>query len=257
LHYRTLLTPQRVGILDETRGLCLLLMVAYHSAYDIVYLFGVDIPAFHWPILRFAQPFVAGIFVLISGACCRYSNNNLRRGLLALGTGLLMTAVTWRLMPGQAIWFGILHFLGCAMILFHLLQTPLDVLPPFWGICAMLLGLALCWYIPFGTAVLGQVTLPAVLYQFPFLFPLGFPARGFASADYFPLLPWIFCFFAGSHLGLLFLYREMPVSWYRTHSRFLGAVGRRSLLIYVFHQPVIYAVLTAFFWVMRNQLGLL
>lgn len=44
--------------------------------------------------------------------------------------------------------------------------------------------------------------LPRQLYSVPFLFPLGLPGPGFYSADYFPLIPWIFLFWTG-----LFLWR--------------------------------------------------
>ena len=68
---------RRIVFIDELRGLCILLMVAYHGAYSLVYIFDVNIPIFHAPLLQnFAQPFVAGIFVVISGAVSRYSKSN-------------------------------------------------------------------------------------------------------------------------------------------------------------------------------------
>lgn len=244
--------PARVHLLDETRGLCLLLMILYHGAYDVIYLFGVDIPAFHWRIVRLAQPFVAGIFIFISGIACRYSRSNLRRGLIALGLGLGLTLVTMLFLPGQEIWFGILHFMGTCMILFALLHKTADKLPAAFGIavCAALFlftvdlprGLV-------GIPGLCSVALPESLYRPGPLLPLGFGGMG---ADYFPLLPWGFVFFAGGCFGRYFLAGRMPDAFYKPHVPFLSAVGRRSILVYLFHQPAVYGVLWLFFRIVRG-----
>jgi len=246
---------KRVGFLDEVRGLCILLMVLYHGAYDIIYLFGREIPAFHWPLMNFAQPFVAGIFIFISGICCRFSRSNLRRGLIALTLGLLIGGVTLLFLPQQPIYFGILHFLGTSMILFALLQPMLDRLAPLPGI---LLCLVL-YLFTFG-AQRGYLGLPGVpLILLPsswatrlWLLPLGFASGG---VDYFPLLPWLFVFLAGSYLGVPFVHREMPEFFYRNRSRFLSAVGRHTIYVYLLHQPVLYGLLYGFFYLYGKFTG--
>jgi len=248
LPYSTLRPPERVVLLDEIRGFCLLLMILYHGAFDIIYIFGFDIPAFHWPVLRVAQPLVAGVFILISGICCHYSRSNLRRGALALGVGVLMSLITWRIMPDMRILFGILHFLGATMMLFALARQALDRLPVFWGLFVMAALFAFTLLVPQGRLGLPGpfgINLPRALYRTPFLFPLGFPSPGFFSSDYFPLIPWLFCFFAGSYLGVLSTQGGLPRFFYHSHARPLAAMGRRSLIIYVLHQPVLYGLLTA------------
>lgn len=247
----------RVGFLDEVRGLCILLMVLYHGAYDIVYIFGYDIPAFHWPLVQHAQPFVAGIFIFISGICCRFSRSNRKRGAIALALGLAMSAFTlWGMpllgMAPQPIYFGILHLLGTSMLLFALFQKALDVLLPGVGflLCALL---ALCTfgirsgYV--GIPGLWELAYPAAWAQNPWLIPLGFSAAG---SDHFPLLPWLFVFLAGSYLGVPFALRQMPQLFYRNRSRFLGFVGRHTIYVYVLHQPVVYAILYGFFTLLRH-----
>ena len=42
---------RRVPLLDELRGLVILLMVFYHAAYDLVYIFGVNWPFFSSPLM--------------------------------------------------------------------------------------------------------------------------------------------------------------------------------------------------------------
>lgn len=246
--------PRRVLLLDEVRGLCILLMVAYHGAYDLVYIFKVNFPLFHHWLLSIAQPVVAGIFIFISGIACRYSRSNVRRGCIALGLGLAMTAATLLFVPEQAIYFGILHFLGTCMVLFGLLRPLLDRLPPPAGtfFCALLFCLTLpvgAGYIGFGGLRLLQ--LPPALYGARLLFPLGFAGADFASADYFPLLPWLFVFLGGAYTGVRFLQGRMPGLFYRGHSRFLAVTGRHTLIIYVLHQPVLYTLFSLLAYLMR------
>jgi uncharacterized membrane protein len=255
---------RRVVFLDELRGLSILLMVVFHGAYDLVYIFGVDIPIFHSEFLqRFLQPFFAGVFILISGIVCRYSRSNLKRGLTALGLGLVMTLVTWRFMPGQLILFGILHLLGVCMILYGLSSRENsgkpDRLPAFGGAALFGLLFALTWNLPNrwlgfpGTPL--SLPLPDSLYRYPGLSPLGFFAEGFASADYFPLMPWLFLFFAGSFIGVLFHAGAMPEFFYRSRFPFLAKAGRHTLVIYLLHQPVVYGVMWGVFWVLGRLFG--
>jgi len=248
----------RVGLLDEVRGFCIVLMVLYHGAFDLIYIFGIDIPAFHWPILHFAQPFVAGIFIFLSGIACRYSHSNLKRGVIALALGLVMSGVTIYFMHDLAIYFGILHLLGSSMILYALLQRALDKLPALGGLLLFALLCLLTWGVPSHyVGIPGLLTwpLPASLYTVPYLFPLGFTASGFSSADYFPLLPWLFLFLSGSYMGVFFKRSSMPGFFYREHSRILAWIGRRSLIIYLLHQPVVYGILYAVFAVKQYFLG--
>ena len=253
---------RRIVFIDELRGLCILLMVAFHGAYSLVYIFDVNIPAFHAPFLQdFAQPFVAGIFVVISGVVSHYSKNNIKRGAVVLGCGLLITAVTAWFMPGQVILFGILHLLGVCMILFGLISlgrgSKPDRLPAFAGMMLFSLLFAVTFNIPrgyLGISVGGvhmALQLPDQLYSRLWLSPLGFLNSGFFTVDYYPIIPWLFLFFAGTYMGAAFYNGGAPEFLYRKRCRFLAAAGRHTLIIYILHQPVIYAVTWGFFYCIR------
>jgi len=243
----------RVGFLDEMRGLCIILMVLYHAAFSVIYVFGWDITLsdgtrllhfmFNSLVLRVAQPVVAGIFIFISGIACRYSRSNLKRGLIALALGLAISAFTLNFMPEHAIYFGILHFLGTCMILFALLRRALDKIVPGLGILFCLILFALTWGANrgfIGIPGLWGIATPASWAQNWWLIPIGFAGAG---ADFFPLLPWLFLFLAGSYLGIAFVAHDMPRFFYRNRSRFLAAAGRRTIYIYVLHQPIIFGFL--------------
>lgn len=232
----------RIWILDELRGLFILLMVLHHTAYDGVFLLGWPLDFLFTGWFGAVRAFFAGGFVLISGAACRLSRSNLRRGCRCLLLAAALSLVTACIVPAQQIRFGILHLLGSAMLLFALLGPLLDPIPPAWGTALGFFFFFLTWSVPKGRLGLGvwQTSLPAFLYQNSLTAALGFPGPDYFSADYFPLFPWMFLFLAGAFLGVPLSQRRGPAQLYRQHCRFLAAAGQKSLWIYLAHQPVLY-----------------
>lgn len=244
---------RRVWLLDELRGLFIVLMVLYHMFYDLVYIFEVNIPAFHWEITSWIQLFIAGLFVFVSGIASRFSRNNLKRGLQCFGLGMVMTVVTALFMPSQLVVFGILHMLGTCMMLFALIQPLLDKIPPLAG----MIFCALFFFLTFNTqlhhwGMAGwSIALPDQLYSTNFLFFLGFPNDAFWSSDYFPLLPWVFWFLGGNFAGVFVRDKRCPDWFYQPHSRALAFLGRNTIVVYLLHQPIVYGVLALIFSLIR------
>lgn len=114
--------------------------------------------------------------------------------------GLLVTAVTLLVMPSERILFGILHFLGAAMMLLGLCEPLLRKIPAAAGVLFSAVLYLATDSIGQGWIGLGplRLELPRALYDAGFLFPLGLHPLIFASADYYPLLPWIFLFLAAT-----------------------------------------------------------
>ncbi|MDD3193006.1 MAG: heparan-alpha-glucosaminide N-acetyltransferase domain-containing protein [Oscillospiraceae bacterium] len=232
----------RIYFLDEARGLSILLMVLHHAAYDAAFLqiFPLGFLGADW--FGAIRAFFAGVFVLISGAACRLSRSNLRRGAKCLLLAAGLWAITGWLFPAQPIRFGVLHLLGCAMLLFACLRPLLDRIPPSFSAVAGCTLFFVGFGVPAGRVGFGPVgmALPAFLYRDAFTAAFGFPGPGYFSADYFPLIPWLFLFWAGTGLGVWLRLGRGPRWLYRSHSLFLAAAGRRSLWIYLVHQPVLY-----------------
>ena len=96
-----------------------------------------------------------------------------------------------------------------------------------------------------------QILLPGAWYANLFTAFFGFFPRGFFSTDYFPLLPWLFLFWAGYFLHFC-MGRARMEPLRRSVCAPLGWLGRHSLGIYLLHQPVIYGVLLLLFHVFEQ-----
>lgn len=227
----------RIHVLDELRGLCVVLMVVYHALYTLAAQFMMPFALRWYTFFSPAEPLFAGIFIFLCGFSCRLSRNNRRRGLLLAAVAIGMTLVLWLVMPSQIILFGVLHCLAVCILLFAAAKPLLDRIPPLVGLSACALLSALLWTVPtvFGGHFLTW-PLPEALLDCAWLFPLGF-GRVY-SADYFPLIPWLFVFAAGTFAGQR---RDRLPAWcYSSHVRVLAWLGRHSLWIYLLHQPLIF-----------------
>lgn len=239
----------RVGLLDEIRGFAIICMVVYHAMYDLKYIFGVDVPVFFESWFNIIRDIFAGSFIFISGTVCRYSSNNMKRGIQCFFIGMIMTFVLPFFTNGT-IMFGILHFLGISMMIYGLGEKVFDLLPAVVGIIvAILLFIATIdvRYGYIGLEGVFAVALPQRLYDVGVLFPLGMHDSYFWSSDYFPLLPWFFLFIAGSYFGVFAKDGVLPKFFYPTHCKWLATVGKYTIWIYVLHQPIIYLVFSLIF----------
>lgn len=240
----------RFQILDLLRGFLFLNMAAYHFLYDWVFLFGQPCAFLQSQYAYLWQQLICSGFILLAGCCCTLSRRPAKHGLQILGCGLVITAVTWLIMPQERILFGILHFTGLSYLLTGLLKPVFRSLPA-WP---MLLLSALLFVVTKGIyyGYLGILhyalwQLPAQCYQSAWLFPLGLPSASFFSGDYFPLIPWFFLFLAGYWGGPLLLQSKLFANIQHWKLPALNWIGRHTLALYMLHQPVIYGFLLLLF----------
>ena len=238
----------RDALLDELRGLDLISMMLYHGMWDLVFLFGVPAAWYTGQPGHLWQQSICWVFILLSGFCLPLGRHPYRRGALVFGAGALVTAVTLLFMPADIVLFGVLTLLGSAMILTALAEPVLRRVPPAVGLAGSFLLFGLTYHSQMGWWGLGSVqwVLPRALYANFFTAYLGFYPEGFYSADYFPLLPWLFLFWAGFYLHhLVGRGRMEPLR--RSACPPLGWLGRHSLVLYLLHQPVLFGVLNLVF----------
>ena len=226
--------------LDTLRGLTLVSMIAYHACWDLVYLFGKDWAWYRSEGAYLWQQSICWTFILLSGYCVSLGRRKYRRGAEVFAAGVLISAVTWVAMPSSRIFFGVLSLLGSAMLITAAVEPWLKKLPPACGLGGSFLLFLFFRGVSGGTLGFGAVRVPDVLYRSYFTACFGFPPKGFFSTDYFALLPWIFLFWCG-----FYLYQLHPNGAKRSVSLpLITAMGRKSLLIYLLHQPLVYGALS-------------
>ncbi len=234
---------RRYHLVDALRGLALLNMLGMHFLYDVNVVFGREPRWYLRPGVHIWQQYICWSFILIAGFSFRWGRrHNLKRGLLLNLFGFLITAVTLLAVPEEAVWFGILNFMGCAILLTVPLEHLLNRLPPLPGLALSLLLFFFFRHVDSGVLGFGSllaIRLPRVLYTCRILTPFGFPYPGFRSSDYFPLFPWLFLFFAGFYLYAVFEHRPSWQKLARVKIPLLSAVGRHTIWVYLLHQPLL------------------
>ncbi len=230
---------ERYWEIDLARGVAVVTMIVFHSAFDLNF-FGVLPLDVSGGFLRMLAYLTASIFIFLVGVSFtisyaraerRLAGRDLvlkyvRRGLSIFVLGLVITAVTWLFLPSVYVVFGILHFIGVAIILAPLFAR--------FSTTNLILASTAC--------VIAGYAANAVPGPWPLLW-LGIHPDSFASLDYVPLLPWFGLVLVGMVCGHLF-YPDgrRGYSLPATGPEFvrpLEFLGRHSLFIYFLHQPVI------------------
>lgn len=238
---------ERFEELDLIRGLAVVLMIAYHAIFDL-YIFGLlDLRIGSSPLEVFADV-IAGTFFSVVGVSLYISFSRIKgkgsnvsrrlrkyfvRGLKLLGWGAIVTAVTYFLYPDMVILFGALHFIGISVILGYMVLEFTKGWRRFHRF-ALLALIVIAFFL---------ISEPVRNFQAnnPFLLWLGITPPEFQSLDYFPIFPWFGLVVSGLIFGEI-LYPGGTRRWgfYRIGSSPLEFLGRHALIIYFFHQPLIY-----------------
>lgn len=244
----------RLHFVDEYRGFVILNMIAYHAIWDLVYIFGENWQWYKSDIGHVWQQWICWSFILISGFCWQMGKNPWKKGVIVYACGVVVSLVTVVFMPQSRVMFGVLTLLGSSM----LLMIPLDLLcrhiqPIIGAVISFLLFLFTYpvnrGYFGFGEQKL--FLLPNEWYANAFTTYIGFTEEGFFSTDYFSILPWFFLFLTGYFCYGAVFHRKpkcgienCPLVLFLQKSLCppLGWIGRKSLIIYMLHQPVVYGI---------------
>ncbi|MCH5164265.1 MAG: DUF1624 domain-containing protein [Clostridiales bacterium] len=277
--------------LDFLRGICVLLMVFDHFMSTIGFVMpavgssmGKNIWAgaetfvtdVYWygGLRTYAHVIVVCIFFLLCGISCTFSRSNYKRGFMCFlfGCGVTFVTVVTDLIAdlGISIYFGVLHMLGIAMLLYGLFDTLGSLiakigkteeskavtkiigeyLAPTIGLILLIIFFA-CFQgkdcALFETDIVIEDKASSVLASL-FVNVKCFQnnaAWSVGGMDYWPLLPWVAIVLIGGFIGRG-LYHSKAKNYL---SKFDGKwnkpvcfVGRHALVIYVAHQVVIFAL---------------
>jgi len=247
-------TQERFFEIDIARGIAILMMVLFHTLFDLSYfsIAAVNVATGFWRYFAYATAtlflLVVGISLVVSHARAVKTLSGLLlakkflvRGAGIFALGLLVTLATWLYIPAGCILFGILHVIGVSVMLSPLFFRfkKYNLLT---GLAFIAIGL---FVIPLINPISLSLPDPVAL----LLLPLGLHSATFWSVDYTPVFPWLGVVLAGLGLGE-FLYGDgvrhftMP-KVPDVVVRPLTFLGRHSLVIYIVHQPVIILLLAA------------
>lgn len=240
---------ERLPWLDILRGLAVVCMILFHLNYSLVHIFWSDILNISeifwyifWKVAAIIFIFVAWVSYYLAEK--KYGDQIYKKYLrysiiLTLFAGGI-TLWTYFFFPEQLIVFGILHFFALSFLLLPYLTQFLKWFSIFAGLGVILYGV---FFIP---------TL-----EHSYFSALWFHSLSFFSADYYPFFPWFGVLLLGYSFWIflekynfqwVFSFWGSDV-WVQKLLRFLG---KRALLVYLIHQPLIIAILFFFqiFWIL-------
>ena len=243
---------KRFHMLDTLRGIMIIGVVLSHFLVDL------DSYGVAWATSLLYNPIIEAIsvvgrilFVLLAGICTHLSHNNLRRGLIVAGAAAVISIATLAVdvfFFGEIgyvfIYMGILHLLAVCMLLYALIEPLFKGKslpdPLTWLLFIMLAALFAATY-NLSTGKLGFYSINTTDTLLGAILGTGvYPEL--ISADSFPIIPWTFIFFAGALLGKYFKEDRVPAFLHKNICPPLSYIGRKTLIIYLLHQPLIYGI---------------
>ena len=201
--------------LDAARGIAILMMIVFHTVFDLYFfkIYPVNISGGFWRYFAFST---ASLFLLIAGISLSVSHSRavqlagdgapgrlavkfLKRGAGIFACGLLVTLATWLYLGQGFVIFGILHAIGVSIMLsplfFRFRSRNILI-----GVVVIVTGIALAYAGITGPLWLCPIGIHPAALQFrrlhtPFPVVRSCPDRAWHRRDD---LPWRQAFFYGS-----------------------------------------------------------
>jgi uncharacterized membrane protein len=227
----------RLSIVDVLRGFALVMMSAFHFCYDINYFGWAYFPIGISPSWIIWQRSIASTFLLLVGIGlvlrAKFKpawKDFWRRWLQIAGAAILVSLGSYLIFPTSFIYFGILHCIAISLLVGRLLLR----------LGAINIGLGIA-----AIALANIFTNP--FFNDRSLNWIGFATQLQPTEDYVPLFPWLGLVLIGCGLGKIWEKFEfrLPTFLVTIGDRLIWLVwiGKRSLAIYLLHQPILFAIL--------------
>ncbi|PKL36761.1 hypothetical protein CVV38_02575 [Candidatus Peregrinibacteria bacterium HGW-Peregrinibacteria-1] len=233
--------------IDVLRGISVILMVIFHFLFALNLFGKISVELYSGGFLVMARVIqflflgLAGVSLSVvwqkySGVGKSYRTfvlKQLRRGMLIIGLGYLVTLGSLVVAPEFFVKWGVLHTIGLGIVFFSGLVGR-----RWWALAVAMIFMVGGF---FHAGILQEFS------NYP-LYILGFASWGGGALDYFPIFPWFAVIGVGVFLGetlyknfehnsvvVAFLSKKMeslkaylmPIDW----------CGRHSLAIYILHLP--------------------
>ncbi|MCY4006314.1 MAG: heparan-alpha-glucosaminide N-acetyltransferase [Rhodobacteraceae bacterium] len=228
----------RIALVDLLRALALTNMTVFHFVWDLEFFGIVEPHTTDMALWRSFAATIAGTFLFVSGASLWLANSRQipwprwgRRFAILVVAATAITLVTRIVTPAEYIRFGILHMIAAASVLgLAFMRSP-------WWVTAVS-----------AATIIAIDQFVSWRSDSVYLFWTGFGRNEFAASDFRPVLPWL----APSVLGIAVAqlchragWLKMLASWQPESilARALQSLGRRSLIYYLIHQPILFGLI--------------
>lgn len=224
----------RLEAIDLARGAALAAMAVYHFAWDLEF-FGYAPPGMTaeggWKLFARA---IATSFLFLVGVSLWLAHGRgfrlkpfLKRLAMVAAAAAAISLVTWLVVPGGFIFFGILHQIALASVL----GLPFLRLPVPLTLAAAVLVAAAPHF------------ARHAFFDHPALWWVGLSSVNPRSNDYVPLFPWFAAVLAGIAAARMAdavgLFSRMAGRAFARWTRPVQLAGRHSLAVYLLHQPAL------------------
>jgi len=220
--------------IDAARGVAIVMMVVFHFTYDLNHFNYLEVDFYRDPFWLNFRTLIVTFFLCLMGISLQLATGkgvNLRRYgtrlVLLIGAAGVVTFGSYLVFPDRVILFGILHFIALATVVGLLFRRL------YW--MNLLLG---------GVLIIVGNLFQHEWFNAPALHWIGLVTQGPRTVDYVPLLPWFGVVMVGMFLGRLIEKYPLLNATPQPRNgvvRSLALGGRHSLLIYLTHQPLLFA----------------
>ena len=231
-------STKRIVLIDAIRGIAIIGVVLFHIVWDLEFTGFISGYAFHPIWLAFGWT-LAGTFMTLVGVNLALAHSKsinvsafMKRWFVIALAAAIITVVTYFAFPQSFIFFGILHSIAAGSLIgLALLRLPVAIV--------LIVGVMVS-ILPF------YVSSP--YFNTRWLAWIGFSSMPPLSNDFVPIFPWV----GLTLIGMAGAKVLVSQGWINHFSRLstngkiahmLVWLGRRSLIIYLVHQPILLAII--------------
>ncbi|MCF6368483.1 heparan-alpha-glucosaminide N-acetyltransferase [Rhizobium halophilum] len=233
----------RIRLIDTLRGIALLAMASYHFTWDLEFFGYIEPGTASYGWWKIYARTIASSFLFLAGVSLVLAHYPRirwhafwKRFAIVVGAAAAISLATFFIFPNEWIFFGILHSIAVA----SLIGLPFVRLSPLVSGGAVALVLLLMMI----DTTVSPGSLRSATFDPRYLSWTGLFELAPRSNDFVPLFPWLAALLAGVAVTRLAMQKNwlVPLSRVQTQPNIFSRAGRHSLIIYLFHQPVLIAV---------------